>query len=245
MGTTYCSTVGHPPPPPPPQSSVVNSISSRLQPWETHLAAKSWPASHQPGSQPPGLRLAQGHTPGEEPPLLASAGRRPAPVSSPLQRPAHPPRTDMAQERPSCAVEPEHVQRLLLSSREAKKSAYCPYSRFPVGAALLTGDGRIFSGKGWLRSPLWGSMDGVQVQVERRNSVVLIAPLLLPPRLWGSLNCLSAQCLSVLRSLEWGREFAREIRGRSQNEDGPRLGILSCMPSIPLPSVSSFSHLLS
>lgn len=54
----------------------------------------------------------------------------------------------MAQERPSCAVEPEHVQRLVLSSREAKKSAYCPYSRFPVGAALLTGDGRIFSGKG-------------------------------------------------------------------------------------------------
>lgn len=53
----------------------------------------------------------------------------------------------MAQERPSYAVEPEHVQRLVLSSREAKKSAYCPYSHFPVGAALLTGDGRIFSGK--------------------------------------------------------------------------------------------------
>ncbi|XP_020024230.1 cytidine deaminase [Castor canadensis] len=53
---------------------------------------------------------------------------------------------DMAHERPSCALEPEHVQRLLLSSREAKKSAYCPYSHFPVGAALLTGDGRIFSG---------------------------------------------------------------------------------------------------
>ncbi|XP_051027915.1 cytidine deaminase [Acomys russatus] len=52
----------------------------------------------------------------------------------------------MAQERPSSTVEPEHVQRLLLSSREAKKSAYCPYSHFPVGAALLTRDGRIFSG---------------------------------------------------------------------------------------------------
>ncbi|XP_008836811.1 cytidine deaminase [Nannospalax galili] len=52
----------------------------------------------------------------------------------------------MAQERPSCALEPEHVQRLLLSSFEAKKSAYCPYSRFRVGAALLTRDGRIFSG---------------------------------------------------------------------------------------------------
>ncbi|XP_066872218.1 cytidine deaminase isoform X2 [Kogia breviceps] len=52
----------------------------------------------------------------------------------------------MAQKSPRPALEPEHVQRLLLSSREAKKSAYCPYSRFPVGAALLTGDGRIFSG---------------------------------------------------------------------------------------------------
>ncbi|KAG3282318.1 cytidine deaminase isoform X2 [Ictidomys tridecemlineatus] len=52
----------------------------------------------------------------------------------------------MAQERPSCTLEPEHLQRLLLSSQEAKKSAYCPYSRFPVGAALLTRDGRIFSG---------------------------------------------------------------------------------------------------
>ncbi|XP_019774405.1 cytidine deaminase isoform X1 [Sagmatias obliquidens] len=52
----------------------------------------------------------------------------------------------MAQKSPSPALEPEHVQRLLLSCREAKKSAYCPYSRFPVGAALLTGDGRIFSG---------------------------------------------------------------------------------------------------
>ncbi|XP_004705438.1 cytidine deaminase [Echinops telfairi] len=52
----------------------------------------------------------------------------------------------MAQAPPSRALEPEHVQRLLHSCLEAKKSAYCPYSRFPVGAALLTGDGRIFSG---------------------------------------------------------------------------------------------------
>ncbi|OBS68867.1 hypothetical protein A6R68_02582 [Neotoma lepida] len=74
----------------------------------------------------------------------------------------------MDQERPSCAVEPEHVQRLLLSCREAKKSAYCPYSRFPVGAALLTADGRIFSGKGWRRGPLPDNLDGAQVHVERR-----------------------------------------------------------------------------
>uniref|UniRef100_A0A8C0Q6L5 CMP/dCMP-type deaminase domain-containing protein n=3 Tax=Canis lupus familiaris TaxID=9615 RepID=A0A8C0Q6L5_CANLF len=53
--------------------------------------------------------------------------------------------TDMAHERPASALEPELVQRLLLSCQEAKKSAYCPYSHFPVGAAILTQDGRIFS----------------------------------------------------------------------------------------------------
>lgn len=140
----------------------------------------------------------------------------------------------MAQERPSCAVEPEHVQRLLLSSREAKKSAYCPYSRFPVGAALLTGDGRIFSGKGWRReSPLVPSL-------------LVLSCLLL--RLWAHSSAyLSIQWLSVLRSLEWGRKFAREARGRSQNQlpkQGRRLGLLTECPVFTCPSLSSFSDLL-
>ncbi|XP_008588855.1 PREDICTED: cytidine deaminase [Galeopterus variegatus] len=52
----------------------------------------------------------------------------------------------MAQKRPACALGPKQVQQLLLSSQEAKKSAYCPYSHFPVGAALLTWEGRVFSG---------------------------------------------------------------------------------------------------
>lgn len=138
MGTAYRSTMGLP-------SSVVNAIYFGLQPWETPLPS--------PGQHPASLGAS----------LQVSVSRRDTPRGRsrlfwpvqadgqhrfPLQPPAHPPQTDMAQERPSCAVEPEHVQRLLLSSREAKKSAYCPYSRFPVGAALLTGDGRIFSGKG-------------------------------------------------------------------------------------------------
>lgn len=54
----------------------------------------------------------------------------------------------MAQERPACALDPEDTQLLVLCSQEAKKSAYCPYSHFPVGAALLTWDGKIFFGKG-------------------------------------------------------------------------------------------------
>lgn len=53
----------------------------------------------------------------------------------------------MAQKRPACALDPEDIQLLVLCSQEAKKSAYCPYSHFPVGAALLTRDGKIFLGK--------------------------------------------------------------------------------------------------
>ncbi|XP_011789375.1 PREDICTED: cytidine deaminase isoform X1 [Colobus angolensis palliatus] len=54
----------------------------------------------------------------------------------------------MAQKPPACTLRPECVQQLLVCSQEAKKSAYCPYSHFPVGAALLTQEGRIFKGKG-------------------------------------------------------------------------------------------------
>ncbi len=40
----------------------------------------------------------------------------------------------------------ELVDRLVHAATEARKKAYAPYSRFHVGAALLTDDGRIFSG---------------------------------------------------------------------------------------------------
>ena len=36
--------------------------------------------------------------------------------------------------------------KLLTSAEDARANAYCPYSNFPVGAALLAGDGRIFVG---------------------------------------------------------------------------------------------------
>lgn len=38
------------------------------------------------------------------------------------------------------------VDRLLAAARTAADRAYVPYSRFPVGAAVLTGDGTIVSG---------------------------------------------------------------------------------------------------
>ena len=41
---------------------------------------------------------------------------------------------------------PATVLRLLESARRAQANAYAPYSKFPVGAAVLAGDGRIFLG---------------------------------------------------------------------------------------------------
>jgi cytidine deaminase len=35
---------------------------------------------------------------------------------------------------------------LFLAARDAMTKCYAPYSRFPVGAALRTADGRVFSG---------------------------------------------------------------------------------------------------
>ena len=40
----------------------------------------------------------------------------------------------------------ERLEELLAIARKAREQAYCPFSRFPVGAALLTSDGEIFAG---------------------------------------------------------------------------------------------------
>lgn len=40
----------------------------------------------------------------------------------------------------------EYVERLLGAAREARSAAYCPYSNFPVGAAVLAADGTVHRG---------------------------------------------------------------------------------------------------
>lgn len=40
----------------------------------------------------------------------------------------------------------EIVKQLIHQSQEAKEQAYCPYSNFRVGAALLTLDNCVFTG---------------------------------------------------------------------------------------------------
>lgn len=43
-------------------------------------------------------------------------------------------------------ITPTLEQRLKKAARVAAKQSYSPYSKFPVGAAILTGSGKIFSG---------------------------------------------------------------------------------------------------
>uniref|UniRef100_A0A4X2LLN5 Cytidine deaminase n=1 Tax=Vombatus ursinus TaxID=29139 RepID=A0A4X2LLN5_VOMUR len=43
-------------------------------------------------------------------------------------------------------LDPAQIEQLICKGQEAKEFVYCPYSNFPVGAALLTLDGKIFLG---------------------------------------------------------------------------------------------------
>lgn len=43
-------------------------------------------------------------------------------------------------------MEQDEIAELVAASHEAKKMSYCPYSKFPVGAALLCQDGTVFQG---------------------------------------------------------------------------------------------------
>lgn len=43
-------------------------------------------------------------------------------------------------------VEKTSIEELLNIAKEAKEHAYAPYSKFKVGAAVITGEGRIYTG---------------------------------------------------------------------------------------------------
>jgi cytidine deaminase len=43
-------------------------------------------------------------------------------------------------------LEEQLIQKLIAAARQAREAAYAPYSNFKVGAAVLSADGRIFTG---------------------------------------------------------------------------------------------------
>jgi len=76
------------------------------------------------------------------------AAARIAPADPQPNAPAVPGR-DPAEPLPAAAIpelDPATGARLLEAARRAALRAYCPYSRFPVGAAALTAEGEIFDG---------------------------------------------------------------------------------------------------
>lgn len=54
--------------------------------------------------------------------------------------------TNQAPHQAPLEITPESAQRLILAARAAQTQAYAPYSRFHVGAALLTASGEIITG---------------------------------------------------------------------------------------------------
>lgn len=48
--------------------------------------------------------------------------------------------------RPAVCFSADQVQELVAECLRARDRAYCPYSRFPVGAAVLSADGAIITG---------------------------------------------------------------------------------------------------
>ena len=61
-------------------------------------------------------------------------------------RPAWPRRESSPSRGPRMPVSEASLSALIDAARSASAHAYCPYSRFRVGAAVLTGDGRIVPG---------------------------------------------------------------------------------------------------
>ena len=51
-----------------------------------------------------------------------------------------------SQPQKNSGFDSDMAQRLLRAARQASENAYVPYSDFPVGAAVLTGDGKIVTG---------------------------------------------------------------------------------------------------
>lgn len=52
----------------------------------------------------------------------------------------------MSEHNPAALLDPDTARNLLEQAKAARMHAYAPYSRFPVGAALLARDGRVFTG---------------------------------------------------------------------------------------------------
>ena len=74
------------------------------------------------------------------------------------------------------ALHPETIVELTRQARAASTRAYCPYSKFHVGAAVLTNDGQIFAG-----CNVENASYGLTICAERNAIFSAVAALAAPP----------------------------------------------------------------
>ena len=67
-----------------------------------------------------------------------------------------------SKKKSSASLPEDTVKKLVELSHKAKNQAHCPYSKFRVGAALLSRDDRMFTGK------LYEKLGNIQLKGEFR-----------------------------------------------------------------------------
>lgn len=87
---------------------------------------------------------------------------------------------------------PELRQKLVDSARVAAQNAYVPYSHFPVGAAVLTGEGDIVCGVNIENASLGLTVCGERVAIQTAAALghrSILAVAVSAPRAAGTMPC--------------------------------------------------------
>ena len=107
---------------------------------------------------------------------------------------------------------------LIAAAREAAGRAYAPYSRFPVGAALLMEDGSIVAG-----CNVENRSYGLTVCAERTAIGTAVARGLLHPRALAVVTTAAPPAAPCGMCRETLREFASDLPVMLVNPDGRRV----------------------
>lgn len=86
-------------------------------------------------------------------------------------------------------MDQNQIEALIEAARDVRQHAYCPYSHFPVGCALLSQDGKLFTG----------------VNVENVS--------------FGATNCAERSALFTAASLGYRPGFIKAIAVAGETED--------------------------